>query len=103
VVRAGEPERLVLGDRGDQLPALQRAAVVDHAQAQVAHVGVEREAEEQHLEQGRHHQRHGEPAVAADLAQLLERERPEATAEEPPRPLPHAFTCMRRIASQASA
>ena len=45
----------------------------------------------------------GEAPVAADLPELLEGQRPEASPEEPAEPLPHAFTCMRRMASQANA
>src|SRR5207249_8502219 len=96
LVGAGQPERAILRQHGDQLTALERAALVDDAELEVPDAGVQREAEQQHLQRRRHDERDREPAVPSDLPQLLQGERPEAPAEERAPDAPHAFTYIRR-------
>jgi hypothetical protein len=105
-IDAGQPERPVLRQDRDELAALRGAAVVHDAQAHVAHLGVQREPEEQDLHRGRQDQRDHEAPVAPDLAELLQHERPEASPEGSPEAsndeAAHALTCMRRIVRHAS-
>src|SRR5208283_4655353 len=101
---AGEAKALALGEGGDQLAALRRAAVVDHGEADIGDVGAEREAEERELQDRRQNQRELEPAVATNLVELLADQGEEAVVEEAMEEVCHgyAFTCMRLMPRQAS-
>ncbi len=102
---AGEFEALAFGECGDEFAAFGRAAVVDDSEADIGDGGAEGESEEGELQDGREDERDLEPAVAADLVELLLDESAHAVAEEAAEKIGnslHAFTCIFLMPRQAS-
>ena len=102
-VVAGQFEALAFGEGRDQLAALGRAAVIDHCETHVGHVGAEREAEQRELQDRWQDERNLKTAVAADLVELLADEGAEAMAEQAIEEVGegHAFTCIFLMPRQA--
>jgi hypothetical protein len=79
---AGGLEAFALCHVGDEFAALGSAAIVNHAELQIADSGVERETEKKQLQRRWQNQRHREALVAQNLAKFFADESPHAVAEK---------------------